>query len=433
MSTSSPAAHPAAVTDWVAGDMLGLQIPARSEALYAGGPSFLTEAFRASGALAVDNSVLRITRFEEWPGGSTGRKALLSVKYAQPASGLHTDLFVKFSRDFADPMRDRGRRQMESEVRFAALSRKPEFPIAVPSCLFADYHQESGSGILITQRIAFGTGVVEPHYPKCRDYSMPAPMEHYEAIIKALARLAGTDKAGRFPERIVGQFPFDSSRLNARIPYTTAQLQDRVTRFADFATRFPQLLPHNLTRPTFLTRLAAEVGLFPKQEAAIKQDLQNNADLIALCHWNANVDNAWFWRDARGELQCGLLDWGNVSRMNVAMALWGALSAAEIDLWDRHIDGLLTLFIQELCDFGGPHLDIAELTRHLHLYILMMGLGWLLDSPAVIQAQMPDLHCVLSRFDPRFEANETARVQLHMLTTFLNLWDTRDFGHLLQE
>jgi hypothetical protein len=38
-------------TDWVPGDTLGLQIPADSAALRVQAESFLTQAFRASGAL----------------------------------------------------------------------------------------------------------------------------------------------------------------------------------------------------------------------------------------------------------------------------------------------------------------------------------------------------------------------------------------------
>src|SRR5262249_50873609 len=100
------------------GDLSGLSIPADSEALRIAGESFLTGAFRASGALDADNRVVEITGFEDWPGGSTGRKLLLSVRYARPAEHLPTELFVKFSRDFTDPVRDRARFQMESEVRF---------------------------------------------------------------------------------------------------------------------------------------------------------------------------------------------------------------------------------------------------------------------------------------------------------------------------
>lgn len=421
------------VIDWVPGDMLGLPIPAHSEALRRGGEDYLTTAFRAAGALSADNRVAKITHFEECPGGSTGRKLLLSVAYEKPSPTLHTDLFVKFSRDFSDEIRDRARIQMELEVRFAALSRVPEFPIAVPVCYFADYHHESGTGILVTQRIAFGTGGIERHYEKCLDNEMPEPFEHYKALIKALARLAGTHKAGRLPESVAQQFPFDANKLSVseRVPYTAKQLQNRVARYADFAAAYPQLLPKNITSPQFISRLSQDVARFPERERAIRQFLHSAPELVALCHWNANVDNAWFWRDAKGELRCGLLDWGHVSQMNVAMAFWGSMSGAQTDLWDDHLDALLALFVAEFRGCGGPALDVEELKLHLQLYVMTMGLTWLLDAPPLIKSQIPDLAEARDRFDPRFKANELARAQLNMMTTFLNLWQTLDFGGVL--
>jgi hypothetical protein len=419
--------------DWVPGDLSGLAIPAHATALRIAGERFLTDAFRAGGALSAENRVVAVTRCDDWAGGSTGRKLLLSVAYAQPAAGLPTDLFVKFSRDFDDPIRDRARRQMASEVRFAAMSRVPGFPIAVPACLFADYHAESGSGLLITERIAFGTGRVERHYEKCLDTEMPEPVEHYRALIKCLARLAGAHKAGRLPDAFARHFAFDPDRLTvgARIPYTAQQLQDRVARFVDFAVKYPSLVPAQLAAPEFIARLADEAARFPAQETRIRQFLNGKPELIALCHWNANVDNAWFWRNAGGELECGLLDWGNAGQMNVAMALWGAMSAAELDLWDHHSGELLALFAAEFTREGGPTLDLAELKLHLQLYIITMGLAWMVDMPALLEAQTPDLASARSRFDPRIRANEAARVRLQMLTTFLHLWQTEDFGAVL--
>ncbi len=131
--------------DFVRGDTTGLRIPAHEGALRNAGAGFLTEAFRAFGSLGKDNSVARITRLTHCPGGSTGAKLLMSVEYAKPDPGLHTELFVKFSRDFTDALRDDpGRYEMAPEVPFAAISRLPGFPIAVPGACFADYHHESG-------------------------------------------------------------------------------------------------------------------------------------------------------------------------------------------------------------------------------------------------------------------------------------------------
>jgi hypothetical protein len=421
------------VVDWVPGDFLGLRIPAHGEALRAGAELFLTEAFRCSGVLAADNCVTRIVRFDECPGGSTGRKFLLSVAYDKSAAGLHTELFVKFSRDFDNVIRDRARNQLEAEVRLALLSREPGFPIVVPACLFADYHRESGTGVLITQRIAFGRDGIEPLYEKCRDYEMPEPLNHYKALLRAVARLAGAHRAGRFADRLVCQFPFDAqaATANDRIRYSAQQLRNRVSRYSDFAARYPQLLPDNIVNTAFIERLEEDVQRYLEHESAIKQFLYGKPEFIALCHWNANVDNAWFWRNARGELECGLMDWGRVGQMSVALSIFGALSAAEKDLWNHHLDELLVLFATEFRDNGGPALRVEELKEHLMLFVAMMGLAWLMDAPALILAQIPELAGIENRYDPRFKANETARVQLHMMTTVLNLWETQDFRKIL--
>jgi len=204
----------AAKCDWVRGDILGLMIPGHSEALRECAAEFLTEAFRASGALAPGNRIVRITQFDDWVVGGAGRKLLLSVVY-EPVVNLPTQLFVKFSRHFEDPIRDAPRFHMEPEVRLAALSRTPGFPVAVPLCLFADFHRESGTGVLITERVVFGTGTIEPHYLKCQDYEMPEQLAHYRALIKTLARLAGTHRAGRLPDNIEQEFPFSLERARS--------------------------------------------------------------------------------------------------------------------------------------------------------------------------------------------------------------------------
>jgi hypothetical protein len=418
--------------DWAPGELTPLPIPAHIEALREAGTGFLTDAFRATGALGATNRVNAITQFQELRGGGTGRKLLLSVAYERPEPGLPTDLFVKFSRDFDDERRDTSRYMMESEVRFAMLSRMEGFPITVARCFYADFDPNSGTGILITERIGYGKGAVERHYGKCLDYVMPEPLAHYEALVRALARLAGTHKAGHLTEAFYAKFPFDAAAAVAsdRIRYTAEQLEKRVARIAEFAERCPQLLPQTVREPGFLARLGKEAPLFLAHEAAIRRFLFGNPDLIALCHWNANVDNAWFSRNERGVLECGLLDWGRAGQMNVAQAIYGALSGAEPTIWDEHLGDLLALFLREFRFSGGPEIDPAELKRHLQLTTATMGLAYIMDAPALIQKHMPDAAQAAGPHDPRFRANEDARVWLHMLTMFLNQWRTQDFGAL---
>ncbi len=169
-----------------------IPFPADIDGLSSAGTDFLTTAFRVSGVLAADNAVAAILECTEVGGGGTGRKALLTVHYCRPEPGLRTGLFAKFSRDFDDPVRDLGRTQMEAEMTLADLALSPRFPVPVARPQFADFHRESGSGLLITERIAFGCNGIEPHYEKAIDYGIPDQHAHYRTLLSAVAAVAGT-------------------------------------------------------------------------------------------------------------------------------------------------------------------------------------------------------------------------------------------------
>ena len=113
--------------------------------------------------------------------------------------------------------------------------------------------------------------------------------------------------------------------------------------------------------------------LIPTSEAAIWRYLAEDPDYVALCHWNANVDNAWFWRHPDGHLDCGLLDWGCVGQMNLAMVLWGAMCSAETDMWNQHFEALLDHFVAEFRAAGGPLMQVATVKRHLLLYVAVIA------------------------------------------------------------
>lgn len=414
--------------DYVRGDTTNLMLPAHPEALRAAGAAFLTEAFQSFGSLTPDNRVARIRRFESVRGGNSGQKVALAVEYARAQPSLHRELFVKFSRDLTDPFRDRRRHELEAEIRVARLSRLPQFPISVPVAYFADFHHETGTGLLITQRIAYGTGHIEPLRPKCMDHELTDPLAYYRATFTALARLAAAHKAGRLSPLVDELFGFDPAAAAADlpIPFTEQELRERIARYTEFAERCPRLLPASLTTPQFIARFERLALRALRHEVAIKRFLHSDRDFIALCHWNTNIDNAWFWRDEAGELQCGLLDWGMARQMNVGYALWGGLCGASLSVWDRHLDELLALFIAELHGHGGPRLDIRGLRLHLELSVLMLGLALLMDAPALVLTRLPEATQAQSPFDPLMRRNEVARSFLHLFTAFLNVLDKHE-------
>lgn len=415
------------------GDTHGLPVAPDAASLRAGGADYLTRLFRAAGTLAPDNTVTRIASCEEWKGGATGRKLLLSLEYARDEGAPPADLFVKFSRNLDDPIRDRLRTHMDSEISFANLSRTPGFPIRVPACVYADYDRESGTGMLVTERIAYGQGEIEPHHPKCRDYEVDNPAAHYRALVRALARLAGEHKAGRLPVAVAERFVFDSGRAltQNRIPNLADHFRDRIARLAAFAADYPQFLPDRLRAADFLARLEPEAMLIAAHEDALRRFLYAKPDFIALCHWNGNIDNAWFWRQPDGELACGLLDWGSVGQMPISAALAGCLSGSETILWDDdRLGEMVGLFVTEFA-CGGPTLDPHEVLLHLKLHMLTITAAPMLGAPGWVLKEFPDADMLESRLDPRFAANEPARVQLQVMTNILHLWSNNDVPALI--
>jgi hypothetical protein len=414
---------------YVRGDATGLPFPAHEEVLRSAGEAFLNQAFHTFGSLSPENRVTRITRLESCPGGSTGHKLFLSVEYERPNAALHTELFVKFSRDFADLRRDRGRYEMEPEARFASISRLPGFPISVPAAYFADYHHDSGTGMIITQRIAFGEGEIEPHRRKCLDHYLDDPLPYYRAIVTALARLAGAHKAGRLAPDIGERFPYHPATATSDpIPYNEDQLRAVLAYDADFAARCPQLLPPEVRSPAFIERMAFDAFRIREHEAIIQRFLRGNPELIALCHWNAHIDNAWFWRDSTGALHCGLIDWGRVNQITLGAALWGCLSAAHHDIWEHHLDALLALFANEYHEHGGAMIAAEELELHLMLHVASMGVARVLAFPEIVLFRLPEAATAAGPRDPMFLRSDPARNCLHIYTVLLQLWRRRDFG-----
>jgi hypothetical protein len=248
-----------------------------------------------------------------------------------------------------------------------------------------------------------------------------------------LARIAGTHKSGRLSPDIATRFPYDPAVAadTIAIGYDERQMHELVTQYADFAARCPKLLPAHLSTPSFIAELDRDARRYLQHEATIKRFLQSNPELIALCHWNAQIDNAWFWHDGAGNLQCGLIDWGHVNQLNVAFSLWGCLAGAGLEIWDRHLEDLLVLFTDEYHRHGGPRIAVPELKLHLFLYIAVMGLSYFMESPARILLRLPGAVHAAGPFDPMFRTNETARNNLHCLSVFLNAWQSHDFGGVL--
>ena len=412
------------------GDATGVTIPEDPAALEVAGAAWLTQAFRAYGAIAPDNMVTRIARNDLFARGNSGDKLLLSVEYARSEPGLHSELFVKFSRCLADPFRDRRKHELEAEVRLAALSRHPAFPVAVPKPYFADFHGASGTGVLVTERIAYGEGAIEPLRRKNMDHELADPVEYYRATATALARLAAAHQSGRLSPEADELFPFDPATSAAELPlaWSAEEVREKAERTAAFFSGFRQLFPANVAEPAFAARFVADAIRFHRHDADIRRFLYADRRFVALAHWNTHIDNAWFRRDEQGVLEAGLLDWGMARQMNLGVALWGGLSGGSVEMWNDHLDELIACFLDELAAQGGALLDPALFARHLDLATGTLSLAIMLDAPAMFLSRMPDLARVTGPDDPLLHRDKVVQGFLHTFRAAMNLWERRDFG-----
>jgi hypothetical protein len=415
----------------VTGANTGIEFPTTLENMLAAGPEFLTCAMQATGAIGADNAVTEIVASGEFIGGGMGRKLWLDVAYAQSEPGLHTALFAKFTREFGDPLLELFGPLMEPEVRFALLSRQPGFPIRVPRCYFADYSPDPVCGLLITERVPYGREHVLPCPEKGMDWQLDDPLPYYRAVIDAAATLAGSHRAGRLGPAIDAMFPFDPDAIDpgSRIPYSPETLGQQLDRIRDFAAAAPQLFPGAID----LERFIAEVPLVLELEDAIRRELNHAPGMAALCHWNLNLDNAWFERQPDGGLAAGLLDWGSVAQMNIAQSFFGITCAAEPDFLARHERGLVDRFVARYAEAGGPTISVERMHFLVKLSMAVLGTAWMLDAPSIVARELPGFAAMADRFDPRLTGNFLARAQTHLLWVLISEWTNQDIGGALRQ
>src|SRR3546814_19105010 len=106
------------------------------------------------------------------------------------------------------------------------------------------------SGLIISECIPYGRNGVEPLYPKCMDYQVPEQVSHYKAILRGLAKLSGTHRAGRLAPDFDRKFPYDRERSSAVFALSIPEdkVVQRATRMFDFIARYPQLFPDPVRR-----------------------------------------------------------------------------------------------------------------------------------------------------------------------------------------
>ncbi|MBU6392981.1 MAG: hypothetical protein KGQ75_00245 [Sphingomonadales bacterium] len=380
------------------GDAYGLEFPFSLAMLEEYGPEWLTRAFQASGIIGPDNRVISLGGIKPIEVMGASENALFTIAYEKPEAHLETELFIKMPP--ADTVRKFGLTGMShGEVEIARLSQKGIVPVETAPYYFADYCTHTGNYILITGKIAFGVDPIEPAHRKGFDFRVPAADEHYQVLTTALARVVAAHKTGAMGLDIEDIFPYPRG---ARDFWQSAESAGRIDRLVDFIGRIaPQLFIKEGTDPAFLQRWREDLLFGLANKDAVIGWLHADPDYTGLCHSNLNIDNAWYWRDADGKLQVGLLDWGGVGQMSIGQALSSMLMMPEPEAYIDLARNTIDRFIADYQAAGGIELSAEKLRFHYKASVFSTAIWIIVDYITDMLFQFPEESwaAMANRFD----------------------------------
>lgn len=380
------------------GDHFGLPLPRTAEQLNSDefGPAWLTKAFHAAGTLPSGNSVVKILLCEELPikgfdtAGGAAMKLFLTVEYAKPDPSLSSELLMKYTydpeREIAGVTQYGADDGHEVEV---ALRLLHLFPFRAPQTYFADICRDNTVFVIIMEKIPYAKRGTEsqckpydvlPGCGKYQDFLLPRPEEFYCALFRSMGQLAAWDQLGRFDSFYGPLAKFTEEQylptIQGRPPLPKATMVGNrqiidglIEKGVEFFTKYAKnLTPAAVQEEKLVQKMKSElVEMSPWFNDMSVKYQNNSSDYISVTHVNLQADNAWFWRDEYGNLDCGVLDWGGAQRVPFCVRFLGCLSGADPDCMIAHEAKVLKSFVDEYARCGGPTLDLEEVLMRYHL------------------------------------------------------------------
>ncbi|CAE7754181.1 CPK2, partial [Symbiodinium sp. KB8] len=133
-----------------------------------------------------------------------------------------------------------------------------------------------------------------------------------------------------------------------------AKLNTAVQFFSETAK---VVFPSYAADPGFVQKFTTTMMTFMAYINELEYWKHQDPDYVALAHSNLNVDNAYFWRDEAGNLDCGVLDWGGFGSGCLGHKIWWYLNCSEWQPIQEHLGHYVDTFIQSYHTSGGPALD----------------------------------------------------------------------------
>mmetsp|Transcript_69829 Transcript_69829/g.220420 ORF Transcript_69829/g.220420 Transcript_69829/m.220420 type:complete len:376 (-) Transcript_69829:104-1231(-) len=314
-------------------------------------------------------------------------------------------------------------------------------PFATPHFYYGDISNETTNFILITERVPFAEHhgrkrhlapyEVEGPFDKCKDFNLRGDHKEYYLVMLQKQALIGAKHKTRsippvFSDPPTSPEPYGVSpqRATGENPAACASKLDAAVRFMSETAKvlFPSYVGTSAFQRKFkdtmmkLNAYAAEINFFKNSDP----------EYCSLGHQNLNVDNAYFWHDAGGRMDCGVFDFGGFGSSSLAHKFWWMLNMAEFENIQQNMDEYIDAFIAMYHEYGGALLsrDIFRLTVMVTALQNCMIMVSALPN-ALKQCPQREWLTIRDRHDPRIADNvdckSTLRTNVHVLIITVRL------------
>jgi len=398
--------------------------------------------------------------------GNNAGKFLFEVRYAKQTADLHTKLFAKI------PFPLQG--ATASDRQSSSVYKQPMdlfeintyrllesvLPVQTPKYYYGDISNETSNYILITERVDFSeingkrNGDLAPFqiegpYEKCKDWMLRGPdKDYYMLLVKMHAKIAGAHKVGKLgaDSSLTGSLRIASTSgndygLNPSGPtgddpkMVMNKLNSAVKFFSETAK---VVFPSYVTSDGFQKKFRSTMMKLSAYNAEIEYWKHSDPDYIAFGHQNLNMDNAFFWRDAEGNLDCGIFDFGGFGSASLPHRVWWGLNCAEFDQIKNnlaeYIDGFNTMY----SDFGGPKLNKDVMRMAIIITALQNTMFMVAAVPnCLTMCPLKEWETIQDRHDLRISSNvggkSTLRTTLQVMNNGLRMLEEMQADQVLDK
>merc|ERR1712032_358307 len=153
----------------------------------------------------------------------------------------------------------------------------------------------------------------------------------------------------------------------------------------------------------------------------------------AMCHVNLAADNAFFWRDESGVLQCGMLDFGGSSFSNISTIMGLAWGMGEPEMLRDHWDDLTRAFLEGLHEGGSfAEVKFEDLSTAIRMSYaqqsVYLGGGQVMQLYKIYPKD--EWAKIKSRMDPKVNDAFLPRNYVRMIENALGNWkDQKLYDH----